>query len=83
VANATAARVKETCRPTRASRCAFGTRKATRRGGSTPATSRAIGTFNFANGADGFVEISTAGSRGEVCADAMIFKPLLTSPKKK
>ena len=48
-----------------------------------PATSRVIGVFNFAQGVDGFVEISTAGSRGQVCADAVIFKPLSLAPKKK
>ncbi|MBX7123016.1 MAG: PKD domain-containing protein [Opitutaceae bacterium] len=45
-----------------------------------PAKSRVIGTFDFADGIDGFVEITTAGSRGQVCADAVIFKPLVSPP---
>jgi len=38
-----------------------------------PARSRVIGTFEFEEGADGFVEILAAGSTGQVLADALTF----------
>ncbi|MFW6161599.1 MAG: PKD domain-containing protein [Planctomycetota bacterium] len=41
-----------------------------------PGRSRAIGTFEFEEGADGFVEIRAEGSRGLVIADAVVFEPL-------
>jgi len=48
-----------------------------------PATSRKIGTFEFTEGTDGFVEIAAAGSRGQICADAVAFVPLNLPPGKK
>ncbi len=48
-----------------------------------PAVSRKIGTFDFADGMDGFVEIATAGSRGQVCADAVAFAPITPAATKK
>ena len=39
-----------------------------------PAQSRIIGTFDFDEGADGFVEIITEGSKGLVIADAVHFR---------
>ena len=36
--------------------------------------SRRIGTFDFAEGADGFVEILSEGSTGLVVADAVVFQ---------
>jgi len=39
-----------------------------------PETSRAIGTFDFAEGTSGFVEILAADSRGIVIADAIDFR---------
>ncbi|MFO7897454.1 MAG: PKD domain-containing protein [Planctomycetota bacterium] len=41
-----------------------------------PADSLVIGTFDFREGTDGFVEIRTAGSTGQVLADAVTFRPL-------
>jgi len=38
-----------------------------------PLKSRAIGTFEFAEGTDGFVEILSKESRGQVVADAVRF----------
>jgi hypothetical protein len=48
------------------------------RGGETvvricPEKSRRVGAFEFEEGTDGFVEIRTAGSRGLVVADAVVF----------
>jgi hypothetical protein len=40
-----------------------------------PGDSRVIGTFEFAEGMDGFVEILAQGSKGLVMADAVTFKP--------
>lgn len=39
-----------------------------------PARSLQIGTFDFNDGTDGYVEIHAGGSRGQVLADAVIFK---------
>lgn len=41
-----------------------------------PARSRVIGTFEFDEGTDGFVEVTAAGSTGQVFADAVTFRPL-------
>ncbi len=41
-----------------------------------PAGSLVIGTFDFDDGADGFVEVRTAGSTGQVLADAVTFRPI-------
>ena len=41
-----------------------------------PAESLVIGTFEFDEGTDGFVEIRTAGSTGQVLADAVTFRPV-------
>jgi len=51
------------------------------RGGETtarvrPEESRKIGTFEFDEGADGFVEIRVGGSTGLVIADAVVFRAL-------
>ena len=40
-----------------------------------PKQSRVIGTFEFAEGSDGFVEILAEDSKGLVIADAVVFKP--------
>ncbi len=40
----------------------------------TPAESRAIGTFRFKEGTDGYVELLAEGSTGQVIADAIRFK---------
>lgn len=40
-----------------------------------PDRSRSIGTFDFDEGADGFVEIHAGGSKGLVVADAVTFRP--------
>ncbi|MCH5372925.1 MAG: hypothetical protein JJ992_03035, partial [Planctomycetes bacterium] len=40
-----------------------------------PDRSRKIGVFEFAEGTDGFVEISAEGATGLVIADAIAFKP--------
>ena len=40
-----------------------------------PADSRAIGTFEFDEGMDGFVEIRAGESKGLVIADAVVFLP--------
>ena len=40
-----------------------------------PARSLGIGTFDFAEGTDGFVELLAGGSRGQVMADAVVFRP--------
>jgi hypothetical protein len=39
-----------------------------------PNPTKVIGTFQFNEGTDGFVEILAAGSEGQVPADAVIFK---------
>jgi hypothetical protein len=39
-----------------------------------PLKSRAIGTFEFAEGNDGYVQVETKGSTGIVVADAIHFK---------
>ena len=39
-----------------------------------PGRSRVVGTFEFEEGADGFVEIRAEGSRGLVIADAVVFE---------
>ena len=39
-----------------------------------PGRSRRIGTFDFEEGADGFVEILAGGSKGKVIADAVVFR---------
>lgn len=39
-----------------------------------PMKSKKIGTFEFEEGMDGFVEILSGGSRGQVLVDAIIFK---------
>ena len=39
-----------------------------------PSRSRRIGTFDFHEGTDGFVEILAAGSQGLVIADAVVFR---------
>ena len=41
-----------------------------------PARSPVIGAFDFDDGADGFVEVRTAGSTGQVLADAVTFRPI-------
>lgn len=41
-----------------------------------PANSRAIGTFDFDEGTDGFIEILAEGSKGLVIADAVHFRPV-------
>ena len=41
-----------------------------------PARSLVIGTFDFDEGTDGFVELTTAGSTGQVLADAVTFRPV-------
>ena len=46
-----------------------------------PSESRTIGTFEFDEGMDGFVEILAKGSRGQVIVDAMIFKRLNAEEK--
>ena len=40
-----------------------------------PSRTRVIGTFEFAEGADGFVELLAEGSKGLVIADAIVFRP--------
>ena len=40
-----------------------------------PDTSRVIGSFEFDEGMDGFVEIHADKSRGVVIADAVVFRP--------
>ena len=40
----------------------------------TPNPTKIIGTFEFNEGTDGFVEILAEGSKGQVPADAVIFK---------
>ena len=40
-----------------------------------PSRSRKIGTFDFHEGTDGFVEILAEGSTGLVIADAIVFQP--------
>lgn len=45
----------------------------------TPYRSRRIGTFEFDEGADGFVEIPAAGSTGLVLADAVVFRRVESS----
>lgn len=42
-----------------------------------PSKTRIIGTFYFDEGTDGYVEIHTKDSRGEVLADAVMFHPSL------
>ena len=44
-----------------------------------PAASRVIGAFDFAEGADGFVELLGEGSAGLVVADAVTFRRLAAS----
>jgi hypothetical protein len=49
------------------------------RGGETtvrvrPGRSRRVGTFEFEEGTDGFVEVLAAGSKGLVVADAVVFE---------
>lgn len=49
------------------------------RGGDTiawvePAQSRAIGTFDFAEGMDGYVEVLARGARGQVSVDCVVFR---------
>ena len=39
-----------------------------------PSRSRTLGTFDFTEGGDGYVQISTAGSTGLVVADAVRFR---------
>lgn len=41
-----------------------------------PALSRSLGTFEFLDGVDGFVEISAAGATGQVSVDAVVFTPV-------
>ena len=41
-----------------------------------PSQSRVIGTFEFHEGADGFVELLAGGSKGLVIADAIVFERL-------
>lgn len=41
-----------------------------------PAKSTAIGTFDFHEGMDGYLEILAGGSTGQVLVDAIIFKRL-------
>ncbi len=41
-----------------------------------PAASRSVGSYAFAEGTDGWVDILTAGSRGQVVADAVVFRRL-------
>lgn len=40
----------------------------------TPAESRVIGSYDFAEGADGFVEIHAGGATGQVAVDAVVFE---------
>lgn len=40
----------------------------------TPNPTKVVGTFEFNEGTDGFVEILVEGSKGQVSADAVIFK---------
>jgi PKD repeat protein len=42
----------------------------------TPNPTKVIGTFEFNEGTDGFVEILAEGSKGQVPADAVIFKKI-------
>jgi len=42
-----------------------------------PSKSRVIGNFRFDEGTDGFVEILTSDSQGQICADAVIFAQLV------
>ncbi|MGD8240382.1 MAG: hypothetical protein PVH68_17645, partial [Armatimonadota bacterium] len=55
------------------------------RGGATvrvrPEDSRVIGTFEFEEGMDGFVEIRAEGSKGLVIADAVTFRPAPRAPR--
>jgi hypothetical protein len=41
-----------------------------------PNPTKVIGTFEFNEGTDGFVEILAEGSEGQVPADAVIFKKI-------
>jgi hypothetical protein len=40
-----------------------------------PTDSRDIGTFEFDEGTDGYVQIEAGGSKGLVIADAVLFRP--------
>ena len=41
-----------------------------------PARSRVIGTFDFAEGMDGYVEVLANDARGSVTADCVAFHPV-------
>ena len=43
----------------------------------TPNPTKVVGTFEFNEGTDGFVEILAEGSKGQVPADAVVFKKLV------
>ena len=52
-----------------------------------PGATRVIGTFEFDEGTDGFVEILAEGARGQAVADAVVFEPVeepaaASSPRK-